>query len=57
MVLAIMLLLVTILCIIAFFRELKTRNFFAVAFAGVSTLAFGFFSIMTLISPFIGGGQ
>jgi uncharacterized membrane protein len=51
MVLAIMLLVVAILCAFAVIRELKTKNFFAVAFAGVSALVFGWFSIMTLIAP------
>lgn len=50
MVLAIMLLFVTILCALAVFRELKTKNLFAVGFAGISTLVFGWFSIMTIIS-------
>ncbi|UFT97774.1 DUF2759 domain-containing protein [Radiobacillus kanasensis] len=48
MVLAVMLLVVTILCAIAVFRELKSKNLFAVAFAGASTLAFGWFSVMTI---------
>ncbi|MFC0522621.1 DUF2759 domain-containing protein [Pontibacillus salicampi] len=56
MTLAIMMLLVTILCALAVFREFKTRNMFAVAFAGISTLVFGFFSIMTIISQFTSGG-
>ncbi|MCD5323561.1 MULTISPECIES: DUF2759 domain-containing protein [Pontibacillus] len=56
MVLAIMLLVVTILCALAVFRELKTNNLFAVAFAGISTLVFGFFSIMTIISQFTNSG-
>ncbi|MDL4841551.1 DUF2759 family protein [Aquibacillus rhizosphaerae] len=51
MVLAVLFLVVTILCAIAVFRELKTKNFFAVGFAGISTLVFGFFSIATLLSP------
>ncbi|WP_420809397.1 DUF2759 domain-containing protein [Aquibacillus halophilus] len=49
--LAIIFLVVAILCAIAVLRELKTKNFFAVAFAGASTLVFGWFSIMTLFSP------
>ncbi|MDC3415515.1 DUF2759 domain-containing protein [Aquibacillus salsiterrae] len=48
--LAIMLLLVAILCATAVFRELKTKNLFAVAFAGISTLVFGWFSVMTIMS-------
>ncbi|MEC3883099.1 MULTISPECIES: DUF2759 domain-containing protein [Halobacillus] len=45
---AILLLLVTILCVWAIFRELKTKNFFAVLFAGASALIFGWFSVMTI---------
>ncbi|WP_077621510.1 DUF2759 family protein [Sediminibacillus massiliensis] len=48
MVLALMLLVVTILCAIAVIRELKAKNMFAVAFAGLSVLVFGFFSIATI---------
>nr|WP_075034801.1 DUF2759 domain-containing protein [Halobacillus dabanensis] len=48
MVTAILLLLVTILCVFAVFRELKTKNFFAVLFAGISALIFGWFSVMTI---------
>ncbi|MDC3413396.1 DUF2759 domain-containing protein [Aquibacillus sp. 3ASR75-11] len=57
MVLAVMLLVVAILCAAAVIREFKTRNFFAVAFAGVSALVFGWFSIMTLIEPLISQAQ
>ncbi|MBO8156102.1 MAG: DUF2759 domain-containing protein [Bacillaceae bacterium] len=48
MVMGILMLIVTILSLIAVFREAKNRNFFAVAFAGISTLVFGWFSIMTI---------
>ncbi|ELK46224.1 DUF2759 family protein [Halobacillus sp. ACCC02827] len=48
MVTAILLLLATILCIFAVLRELKTKNFFAVVFAGASALVFGWFSVMTI---------
>ncbi|UOQ47456.1 DUF2759 domain-containing protein [Gracilibacillus caseinilyticus] len=41
-------LVVTILCALAVFRELKKQNMFGVAFAGLATLVFGFFSIATL---------
>ncbi|WP_082233842.1 DUF2759 family protein [Halobacillus massiliensis] len=51
---AILLLIVTILCIFAVFRELKTKNFFAVAFAGLSALVFGWFSIMTIYANLFG---
>ncbi|MFD1018742.1 DUF2759 domain-containing protein [Thalassobacillus hwangdonensis] len=51
---AIIILLVAILCVLAVFREVKNKNFFAVAFAGVSALIFGWFSIMTLYSNLFG---
>ncbi|MBM7569672.1 putative membrane protein [Aquibacillus albus] len=47
---AIILLVVAVLCLVAVFRELKAKNFFAVGFAGISTLVFGWFSIMTILS-------
>ncbi|RWZ60083.1 DUF2759 family protein [Halobacillus fulvus] len=54
MVTGIILLLVTILCVIAVFREIKTKNFFAVFFAAISALMFGWFSIMTIIANLFG---
>lgn len=54
MVLAVILLIVALLCAMAVFRELKNKNFFAVVIAGISTLTFGWFSIMTLIAPLLG---
>jgi hypothetical protein len=46
--LAFIILLVTILCVIAVVRELKSQNMFGAAFAAISALVFGFFSIATL---------
>ena len=51
MVLAVIFLLVAILCAIAVIRELKSKNLFGVAFAGISTLVFGWFSLMTIFYP------
>ncbi|MFB4164573.1 DUF2759 domain-containing protein [Alteribacillus sp. JSM 102045] len=48
MALGVMMLVVAILCGIATIREIKRRNFFAVGFAGISFLVFGWFSIMTI---------
>ncbi|RSL30949.1 DUF2759 domain-containing protein [Salibacterium salarium] len=48
MALGITLLFVAILCGMATIREIKRRNFFAVGFAGISLLVFGWFSIMTI---------
>ncbi|MBR7554209.1 DUF2759 domain-containing protein [Allobacillus sp. GCM10007491] len=50
MVLAIIFLLVAIVCIFGTLRSIKNRNFLAVFFAGATTLLFGWFSIMTIIS-------
>lgn len=41
-------LIVAILCVMAIVREFKAQNMFGVAFAGISALVFGFFSIATL---------
>ncbi|MGP4042348.1 DUF2759 family protein [Gracilibacillus sp. D59] len=46
--LAFIILVITILCVIAVVRELKAQNMFGVAFAAISALVFGFFSIATL---------
>ncbi|SFL82296.1 Protein of unknown function [Gracilibacillus orientalis] len=46
--LAFIILVVAILCAFAVVRELKTKNMFGVAFAAISVLVFGFFSIATL---------
>ncbi|OZM57668.1 DUF2759 domain-containing protein [Lottiidibacillus patelloidae] len=42
--------LITIVCLIAVFRELKRKNFLAVGFAGLSFIVFGWFTVMTIIS-------
>ncbi|MFD2925966.1 MULTISPECIES: DUF2759 domain-containing protein [Halobacillus] len=54
MVTAIILFLVTILCVCAVFREIKTKNFFAVLFAAASALVFGWFSVMTIYANLFG---
>ncbi|WP_369793208.1 DUF2759 domain-containing protein [Halobacillus sp. BBL2006] len=51
---AILLLIVAILCVLAVFREIKSKNFFAVLFAAVSALMFGWFSVMTIYSNLFG---
>ncbi|MFQ3542784.1 DUF2759 domain-containing protein [Halobacillus rhizosphaerae] len=50
MVTGVILLIVAILCVLAVFREAKSKNFFAVLFAGASALVFGWFSVMTIYS-------
>lgn len=49
MVLGILLFFITILCVVSIFRQIKFRNYFAVAFSAISALSFGFFSIATII--------
>ncbi|GAA0457839.1 DUF2759 domain-containing protein [Alkalibacillus silvisoli] len=46
----VMMLVVAILSAFAVIRELKTRNFFAVAFATASLFLFGWYSVMTIYS-------
>jgi uncharacterized membrane protein len=48
--------LVTLVCLVAVFRELKRKNIFAVGFAGLSALVFGWFTIMTIYSLITGAG-
>ncbi|WP_017726972.1 DUF2759 domain-containing protein [Halalkalibacterium ligniniphilum] len=50
MFLSITLLLVAALSGLAVVRELRKKNFFAVGFAAISFLVFGWFSVMTIIS-------
>ncbi|WLV23559.1 DUF2759 family protein [Aciduricibacillus chroicocephali] len=50
MVLGIILLVVALLSAVSVLRQLKLRNPLAIAFSGLSALAFGFFSIATIIS-------
>ncbi|NIK13391.1 DUF2759 family protein [Alkalibacillus sp. S2W] len=52
---AIMMLVVAVLSGFALVREIKTRNFFAVIFAGASLGLFGWYSIMTIYSQLFTG--
>ncbi|PBB04701.1 MULTISPECIES: DUF2759 domain-containing protein [Salimicrobium] len=54
MVTAILFLLVAILCVVAIFREIKTKNFLAVAFSLISAAVFGWFSVMTIYANLFG---
>ncbi|MFC4022796.1 DUF2759 family protein [Oceanobacillus longus] len=49
-VLAIVLLFVTLLAVVSVIRQLKYKNLFALAFSAITALAFGFFSIATILS-------
>lgn len=49
MVLSLILFVVALLCVVSIFRQVKLRNYFALGFSAVSALAFGFFSIATIV--------
>ncbi|WP_430785278.1 DUF2759 family protein [Virgibacillus flavescens] len=49
MALGILLFIVTILSVLSTVKQLKAKNLFALGFSAVSVLAFGFFSVMTII--------
>ncbi|MBC5637207.1 DUF2759 family protein [Ornithinibacillus sp. BX22] len=49
-VLGIIFLVVAIVAVVSFVRQLKYRNFLALIFSALTVLAFGFFSIGTIIS-------
>lgn len=46
---AILFLLVALLAVVSVIRQLKIKNMFALLFSALTALAFGFFSIATLI--------
>ncbi|HLS23845.1 MAG TPA: DUF2759 family protein [Pseudogracilibacillus sp.] len=49
MVLAIIFLIVALLSVVSFLRQLKFKNILAIVFSAITALSFGFFSIMTII--------
>ncbi|MFS0672809.1 DUF2759 family protein [Ornithinibacillus sp. 179-J 7C1 HS] len=49
-VLGIMFLVVAIVAVVSFIRQLKYRNFLALVFSALTVLVFGFFSVSTIIS-------
>lgn len=53
-VLAILLLFVALLAVVSVIRQLKYKNLFALGFSVLAALAFGFFSIATLINEISG---
>lgn len=53
-VLGILFLVVALLAVVSVIRQLKYKNLFALAFSGITALAFGFFSIATIISELAG---
>ncbi len=56
MALAIIFLLITLLALVAIFRELRKKNMLGFVFAIITVVVFGWFSIMTFIDVFKGGG-
>lgn len=56
MALAIIFSLVTLIALVAIFRELRKKNMLGFALALVALAVFGWFSVMTIIDVFQGGG-
>ncbi len=56
MALAIIFMLIAILGLAAIFRELRKKNMLGFVFALLAVVVFGWFSVMTFIDVFQGGG-
>jgi len=56
MVLAIILLIVALLSVVSFLRQIKIKNYLALVFSAASALCFGFFSIMTIVCSLTNAG-
>lgn len=56
MALAIIFMLITLLALVAIFRELRKKNMLGFVFALITLVVFGWFSVMTFIDVFKGGG-
>lgn len=56
MVLAIILLVVALVAVLSVIRQLKIKNYFALAFSGIAALSFGFFSIATILCTLTDAG-
>ncbi|MCL7749858.1 MULTISPECIES: DUF2759 domain-containing protein [Halalkalibacter] len=56
MIFSIIMLVTALLCAVAIVRELRRKNFFAVGFAGISFVVFGWFAVATIISIITTGG-
>lgn len=56
MVLAIILLVVALLAVVSVLRQIKFKNYLALAFSAVAALSFGFFSIMTIVCSLTDAG-
>lgn len=57
MVLAIILFIVTLLAVVSIFRQVKFKNYFALAFSAIAALSFGFFSVMTIVCELTTAGM
>lgn len=56
MVLAIILFIVTLLCVLSVLRQVKFKNYFALAFSAIAALSFGFFSVATILCSLTDAG-
>lgn len=56
MVTAIIFLAIALVCAAGIVREVRRKNFFAVGFAGITFVVFGWFSIATIIAIVTTGG-
>ncbi|MFA8437657.1 DUF2759 domain-containing protein [Pueribacillus sp. YX66] len=56
MALAIIFMLIALLGLVAIFRELRKKNMLGLVFALLAVVVFGWFSVMTFIDVFQGGG-
>lgn len=56
MVIGVIFLIIAILCLIAIFRAIKTRNFFGAVYSLIAFLVLGWFSVMTLYDIIFQGG-
>ncbi|KHF38076.1 DUF2759 domain-containing protein [Halalkalibacter okhensis] len=56
MIFSIIMLITALLCAVAIVREVRRKNFFAVGFAGITFVVFGWFAVATIISIITTGG-
>lgn len=56
MALAIIFMLVTLLALVSIFRQLRKKQMLGFVFALLAVVVFGWFSVMTFIDVFNGGG-
>jgi len=56
MILAIILLIVALVSVVSVLRQIKIKNYLALAFSAIAALSFGFFSIMTILCSLTNAG-